>query len=299
MKKLLSIILATATILSLAACSSKTTPEKGNTSTTGSASSEITTVKEGTLTVATSPDFAPCEFYAIGSDGKPTLAGYDISLAQYIANYLHLKLDIIPMDFDGVIMELSAGNVDIGVSGLAPDPKRADSMDFSDIYYSGKQSLVTVKKNQNKWKQLSDLNQANTSIGVQTGSVQQDLATKNTPKADIVKLAKVTDIISELLSGKLDAGYVSTDVAKFYQNNYPNLYIAFDVPYKYKGSAVGVTKGNKALLDGVNRAIAVALKDGSMDKFVAKANEQTSGKIYEGMLNSSGNPVASKASSAG
>ena len=50
----------------------------------------ITTVSEGTLTVATSPDFAPYEFYAIGEDGQATLAGFEMSLAQYIADYLGL-----------------------------------------------------------------------------------------------------------------------------------------------------------------------------------------------------------------
>ena len=51
-----------------------------------------------------------------------------------------------------------------------------------------------------------------------------------------------------------------------------------------EGSAVGVVKGNEALLNGVNDAIAAALADGSMDDFVAQANEQASGNIYEGIL---------------
>ena len=48
---------------------------------------EVETVTDGVLTVATSPDFAPYEFYAIGEDGTPQLAGFDIALAQYIADY--------------------------------------------------------------------------------------------------------------------------------------------------------------------------------------------------------------------
>ncbi len=37
------------------------------------------------------------------------------------------------------------------------------------------------------------------------------------------------------------------------------------------GSSAGVTKGNAALLEGVNRAIAAAIEDGSMDQFVEEA----------------------------
>ena len=51
-----------------------------------------------------------------------------------------------------------------------------------------------------------------------------------------------------------------------------------------EGSAVGVCKGNEALLAGVNMAIAAAIADGSMDAFVAEANEQSTGEIIEGLL---------------
>lgn len=54
----------------------------------------------GKLTVATSPDFAPYEFYAIGEDGTPKLAGFDMDLAQYIADYLGLELEVVTVDFD-------------------------------------------------------------------------------------------------------------------------------------------------------------------------------------------------------
>ena len=101
----------------------------------------LKTVTDGKLTVATSPDFAPYEFYSIDENENPTLAGFDIALAQYIADYLGLELEIIPMDFDGTLSELSAKKVDLALSGYSPDPAREDKMDFSEIYYVGGQSF--------------------------------------------------------------------------------------------------------------------------------------------------------------
>jgi len=57
-----------------------------------------------------------------------------------------------------------------------------------------------------------------------------------------------------------------------------------DVPYDTEGSAVGISKGNEGLVTAVNEAIAAALEDGSMDQFVADANELASGSVYEGLL---------------
>ena len=281
MKKLFALLLTMAMVLSLAACGGK---KEEPAPTEEPAAPELTTVTPGKLTVATSPDFAPYEFYAIDESGNANLAGFDMALAQYIADYLGLELEVVPMDFDGVLAEVTAGNVDLGMAGLSPDPERMEAMDFSDIYYMGGQSLVVTQANKDKWASLEELNDPSVSIGAQLASIQYDLAMENTPDADVVQLAKVTDVVSELLGGKLDAGYIETVVAESYAKNYPDLYIAFDVPYEVEGSAVGVVKGNEALLNGVNEAIAAALADGSMDDFVAQANEQASGEIIEGLV---------------
>ena len=293
MKKLFAMMLTAAMMLSLASCGSKTeepapapapAPEASQPAPEAPAEPVIETVTEGKLTVATSPDFAPYEFYAIAEDGTPTLAGFDVALAHYIADHMGLELEIIPMDFDGVLMEVATGKVDLGVAGLSPDPARMDAMDFSDIYYEGGQSFVTVTANKDMFKTLEDANNADISVGAQVASIQMDLANEFSADADIVPLVKVTDIIAELLTGKLDGAYIETAVAESYKTNYPELEIVLEVPYEAEGSAIGVVKGNEALLNAVNAAIADAIADGSMDNFVAEAGEMASGNIYEGLL---------------
>ena len=276
-RKMIATVVVSAMVLAMTACGGS----KGG----SGAASGIKTVTPGKLTVATSPDFAPYEFYAVDASGTPELAGFDIALAQYIADYLGLELEMVPVDFDGVLMELQTKSVDLGVAGLSPDPKRDSIMDFSDIYYEGGQSFVCTKANKDKFKSLADTNKAEYEIGAQTGSIQVDLAQTNSPDSDIIQLTKVTDIVAEVIAGKLDGAYIETAVAESYAKNYPDLYVALDVPYDgAEGSAVGVSKGNKELLDGVNKAIAAAKKEGKMDEFVATANEQASGEIIEGLL---------------
>ncbi len=312
-KKLLALTMSAVMAMSLAACGGSSAPattaaateaatsaateaateaektEAESTEAATEAAAAIETVTPGKLTVATSPDFAPYEFYAIGEDGTPQLAGFDMALAQYIADYLGLELEVVTVDFDGVLSELQTKSVDLGMAGLSPDPKREGIMDFSDLYYKGGQSLVTVKANAETFNSFEAINKPEVSVGAQTGSIQLDLAQQNSPDADIIALPKVTDIIAELLAGKMDAAYIETDVAKSYQKNYPDLEIVMDVPYDQEGSAIGVCKGNEALLAGVNEAIAAVLADGTMEQFIAEANELASGEKYEGLLDESGN----------
>ena len=244
----------------------------------------LKTLTPGKLTMVTSPDFAPYEFYALDEAGTPTLAGFDVALAEYVAEFLGLELEIVPMDFDGTITELGNKKCDLSMAGYSPDPDREIVMDFSNIYYAGGQSFVTVKGNEDKFPTLADANKAEYQIGAQIASIQYELAMENTPDADIVTLTKVTDIIAELLTGKLDGAFIETAVAETYAIVYPDLVVMHEVPYDQEGSVIGVSKGNGPLLAAVNLAIASALEDGSMDRFVAEANDLATGSIYEGLL---------------
>jgi len=280
MKKWIALFLAVMMTLSLVACGTTEAPVTEAPAETA----KITTITEGKLTVATSPDFAPYEFYSVDENGNATLAGFEVALAKYVADYLKLELEIIPMDFDGTLMELQNKTVDLGMAGYSPKPERAEFMDFSDIFYTGGQSFVCVKDNAEKFATLEDTNKAEYSIGAQIGSIQVDLAKENSPNADIVELTKVTDLVAELLAGKLDGAYIETAVAETYAKNYPELCVVLPVPYEAEGSVIGVYKGNEALLKGVNEAIAAAIADGSMDQFVADANVAAGGNIIEGLL---------------
>ena len=273
MQKIAALLLALVLCLALCACGKEKAAEN-----------PYNLVTPGKLTVATSPDFAPYEFYSIDEKGNYTLSGFDMALAKYIADSMGLELEVIPMDFDGTLTELAAKNVDLSIAGYSPDPERMDKMDFSEIYYTGGQSFCCTQANKDLFKTLADTNKAEYSIGAQNGSIQMDLANENSPDADIVSLTKVTDIIAELIAGTLDGAYIETAVAETYAKNYPDLCVVLPVPYDAEGSAVGVSKGNTALLDAVNKAISSALSSGKMDEFVAEANDLASGNILEGLL---------------
>ena len=66
--------------------------------------------------------------------------------------------------------------------------------------------------------------------------------------------------------------------------------IAWEVPYDTEGSAVAIKKGNDGLREAVNGVIKEVLADGSMDEYIATAQDQASdeGKVYEGMLDENG-----------
>ena len=297
MKKFLALLLALVMVFALAACGSEASDPTAdpNASATPAATPEATEnpyegmsleeiipeldfAVDGKLTVGTSPDFAPYEFYAL-VDGEPQLAGFDMALAQYIADAIGVELNVVPMDFNGIIGELMTGNIDLGLAGFSPDPEREDSADFSDLYYMGGQSFVIRAADAEKYTSYEDFD--GLSVGAQLGSIQYDLAMENTPNANIMGLTKVTDIVAELVSGHLEGAFIETVVAESYVKQYPDLMIAWEVEYDTEGSAVAVQEGDAAWLAAVNLIIADAIESGKMDEFVAEAVTLAEGEQAE------------------
>ena len=284
MKKIVAITLSVLLMLAIfAGCSST---DNGP----GKNKYKLETIKEGYLTVVTSPDYAPYEFYALDKDGNATLAGFDMALAQYVADYLELTLEVVPIDFDGILTEMGNGSADLALAGLSPDPDRLEKMDFSDIYYGGKQAFITVKDKASNFTDLASTNDAKFTIAAQTGTIQNDLAAEFSPNANLINLTKATDIIAELVSDKLDGAYVEWDVAVSYQSNFPELHIVCEVPYDADGNVIGVAKGNADLLKYVNEALHKCVDEGTFAKYLEEAQQLATGSIHEGLLDDNGKP---------
>ncbi len=99
---------------------------------------------KGTLVLAVSPDYPPFEYQTI-KNGKNTVVGVDIDLANAIAKKLNVKLKISAMDFNNVLTSLSQGKADIAISGISATSQRKESFDFSNVYYDAN-NVVVVKK---------------------------------------------------------------------------------------------------------------------------------------------------------
>lgn len=287
MKKFFAVALSAVMIATLTACGgtapsstapsstapSSTAPSStAPSSTAPAAATKVKTVVEGKLTIATSADFAPYEFHIL-ENGKDKIVGFDIMMAEQIAKDLGLELAIKDMAFDAILMEINAGTVDMGVAGFSPDETRKKAVDFTDLYYTGGQSLMIKKADAEKFKTMADLNKPEYSIGAQTGSIQEKLAKENTPTAKYVGLQAVPNIIMELTAGKINACFMETVVAESYMKTQQDLMILCDVPYAdANGSAVAIKKGNTDLLTAANASIKKMVDDNSIGKFVETAN---------------------------
>ena len=283
MKKFISLIVAATLSLSLVACGSSqndTNTSSEGTSVESSSNANdnsqgdggsISKIKEkGELVMATSPDYPPYEFKII-ENGKEKVVGFDIAIAEEIAKDIGVNLNVLELDFNGLLVSLNAGKADMVMAGMTPDEERSKTVDFSEIYYLAQQGIMVNADEKDSLNSLESL--AGKKIGVQKGSVQEKIAMEQLPDSKIVSLVKLPNIILELKAGNIDAAIVELPVAEGYVKQYPSLALSdAKVVDETGGSAIAVKKGNQDLVDQINATIKRLQEEGLIDQFVIDAN---------------------------
>ena len=232
-------------------------------------------LQAGVITCATSPDFAPNEFIDISS-GETKYVGCDMELAQYIADSLGVKLEIVPMKFDAIKAAVTTGQVDMAISGLAYTEERAKNMQLSELFGNTDadegQGIIVLKENVDKLKTADDFN--GKTILAQNGSVQLDLTTTQLPKANCTPIADVNNGAMEVMTGQADGITIDLAVAKVMINTHKNLAISdFKFEYESKGNVIGCTKGETKLVNALNMVVKEVNEKGLYKQWKDKAVE--------------------------
>lgn len=236
---------------------------------------------DGKIILGTSADYPPYEFHAL-IDGKDTIVGFDISIAQEIAKDLGVQLEIKDMNFDGLLAALVSGNVDFVISGMTPTEERKQNVDFSDIYYEAVHGAVIRKADADKYA-LSPDSLKDAMIGAQKGAIQVGIAKeqiKGVTGADldnnhpqIKELGTLPDLIMEVKNNKIEAVVAELPVAKAYVAANPDLMLA---EYTFQdtegGSAIAIKKGNTELVDAINATITRLIAEDKITQFVGEAS---------------------------
>lgn len=272
MKKFISLFVLIAIIatLGLVACKNNDadkTPTDGTSNTASDndkTESKVETVKDGVLTIATSADFPPYEFY---QDGK--VVGIDAEIATAIAKKLGLEVKFEDMKFDSIITSIQSDGADLGLAGMTVDAKRKESVDFSDSYATGIQ--VVIVKEDSPIKTVDDLlaDGSKYKAGTQL-STTGDIYSKDDLGADrVVSYNNGADAIAALIGGDVDCVVIDNEPAKAFVAQNEGLKI-LKTEYVTEEYAIAVKKGNTELLDAVNKALAELTADGTIDKIIAK-----------------------------
>ena len=256
MKKFFAIALAVLMVMSMFAGCTKN--DKGE--------NDLNLVKDGKLIMATNAAFPPYEM----TDDNGKFIGIDVEVAQAIADKLGLELEIDNMEFTAALEAAQKGKADMVMAGVTVTPDREMVMDFSNSYATGIQ-VVIVPENSDI-KTPDDLE--GKKIGTQMGTTGY-LYCSDTPEnggfgeENVVAYDNGITAVQALLKGQIDCIVIDNAPAQAFVKENAGLKI-LETEFAVENYAIGFTKGNTALKEAVNKALAELIADGTIKQIVDK-----------------------------
>ncbi|EST22358.1 transporter substrate-binding domain-containing protein [Streptomyces roseochromogenus] len=253
--RLLAATTATAGLVLVAGCSSSGSGS-GPTTVKG-----VHLAKAGQLTTCTHLPYPPFQ-----SEINGKVQGFDVSLIDLVAKDLGVKQQILDTPFENFKTGafLNSGQCDLAAAGMTITAERKKNVDFSDPYFEATQAVLVDRSS--GVNSLADVKAKGKKLGAQAQTTGEDYA--RSKGFDPVSFASSDAVLNGLRTGQVQAVIIDYPVVQGWLKDKANADKFKVVDNLKTGEQYGFTvkKGNKALLDAVNKALKGAKADGTYKK---------------------------------
>ncbi|TDR80216.1 amino acid ABC transporter substrate-binding protein [Paludibacterium purpuratum] len=216
----------------------------------------------GVLKIGTEGDYPPFTYH----DAAGQLVGFDVELAQAVAQQLGVKAQFVEGRWDGLIAGLDVARYDVVVNEVSISAARQAKYDFSQPYIVSRAALI-VRNDNTSIKSFADLK----------GKKSPNSLTSNFAKlakdngAEVIPVQGFNESVEFLVSGRADATINDSLSFLDFKRHQPTAPLKA-VAYEQHAESAGIVlrKGNPGLLDAVNRALAQIRADGTYRRISLK-----------------------------
>ena len=236
---------------------------------TGSVMSSVSAeeLEQKEIVVGTNAEYAPFEY--LDSNGNFTWFDYD--LLEAIAKVQGVELIWSDLPFDSLMGSMEAGDVQVIAAAVGPTEERARSVDFSDVYYTGSQSIVC-----NDGTEITDLaGLTGKKVAVLEGSISDLIVSGENTDYGVVEGAGVTrfktasSAVMELKNGGVDAVVIDTIMAEIYCRQTTEIHYT-EVPGTEEDTVFCIQQGNEELVELINEGLDEIRENGTYDELYEK-----------------------------
>lgn len=223
-----------------------------------SCSGDLTDKNEKILKVGMECSYAPFNWIqptskndAVKISGGWYACGYDVYMANEIANRLGEKVKVVKIDWDGLLPALTSGKIDAIVAGMSATPERRQAIDFTDNYYNS--NVVVVVRKNGKYSQAASISDfSGAKITGQLSTVHYGFIDQMPGVIKDVPLEDFSSMVAAVTAGKID-GYISEKPAALVAvHTNPHLKCiefqpgqGFNFSQEETAIAIGVKKGSE------------------------------------------------------
>lgn len=226
--------------------------EAATDTTASGGSSDITTIEPGVLTIGSDIPYKPFEF------GEPPYEGFDVDVANAIADKLGLEAEFVKTPFDTIFRDVAQGKFDMVISAATITPERAEQVAFSDPYFAADQALVVTEGSD--IESVDDLD--GVTVGAQLGTTGEAYANDETGAGEVRTYDLVDDAFQALSAGQVEAAIIDFPVAAEAQEAGEGIIVAETIPTE-EFYGIAFAPDNTGLVEAVNGALTEIKEDGT------------------------------------
>lgn len=176
-------------------------------------------VEQGVLKVAMSGDQQPFNF--VFGNNK-SLIGFDVDLAEALADVMKVKLEIVQMPFGEILGAVESGKVDMAISGITITPSRTRTVSFIGPYMLSGKSMLTTKELIDGKKNSAEFNNSSVKLAALKGSTSESFVQRNLPKASLVAVENYDAGVQQLLSDNVDGLVADMPILALTRQQHPD-----------------------------------------------------------------------------
>jgi len=221
-----------------------------------------TVLKRGVLRVGV----APAEpFVMRDADGE--LAGFSIDLGRKFAEDLGVQVSFVPTTWSQIVPDLLGNQFDVIFSGMWITPARALVMNFTESTSVEAVHLVAGKPLAAAMKTREDFNRPDVRIVVYAGTIQEGIAARLFPRAQVIKVEGDADQLTPVLDGKAHAALLTTPTPDLVVRTAPDqLFLPSGSALQTTATAGAIRKGDPDFLNYVNSWLAFQRQSGFIEE---------------------------------
>ena len=225
---------------------------------------------QGYFTIGLDNSFAPMGF--VEDDGS--IVGFDIDLANAVAEKMGVNVEIKPIDWDAKSEELSSGAIDVIWNGFSITDERRKEILFSNPYLSTKQSVIVKTGSDIVTK--TDL--AGKKIALQGSSTSEDALKgdkavyESVGDENILRLKENSQVLTEVEEGRADAAVIDEVFVRYYlhKENLLDKFTVLEDGFDEEDYGVGGRRGDHALMEAINKALDECKAEGKTSEISVK-----------------------------
>lgn len=265
-------LLAAMSTLALALCAPGALADNGSAGESTAVAPPENLVTPDSLTYGTAATFPPFEYFEPGEG----LAGFDIEMIRQLAEYMGLEVEVLNIDFDGLIPALRGGRIDIVNSAMYIKPARENQVDFVPYMLIGESIVVRQGSSLDINELPEDLSGLN--VAVTRGAIgevymrqfNKELEAMGLPPMNIMTFPTNQDALLAVRSGRADAFDTAIPGAAYLNEKQPGQYkvaATFDL-----GTKIGIAtrEGDEDMQRAMRQALERFVEEGAYQRLLKK-----------------------------